>query len=989
VNTYYNGTIQSTANIALTGTFAYTNYVIGNRAGSTTSTFWTGYIGEVIIFNTSLADSQRQAVEGYLAWKWGLNASLPTTHAFPLMRPYSRTFTLLDSLTPWIWFDAADTSTITVSSGSNISAWSNKGAAGGSALSSTGSGTLTTGSTVTNGLNVITFPAFARLGFTIGIPNQARAWFAVFKQTSQVTQTGTGGLLQYFAVLNQTTGNGQDALFGPGVPTNTGTNSYNVSEGASGFISGVGTVTAPNGYNVFKQYVWVNSGTLASNTITIDGVAQTLNISCNAGSYQTASVLYTIGDVYGNSGQVAELIQFNSEITVGQRQAVESYLAIKWGLAALPATHPYYVFTPLSALPFSPTNIPSCIVWLDGDDPAGTGVRPASAATVSSWKDKSGQANHFTGYVSTPWTPRLFNGCGGITMSGSSTGSQGSYFQLPAASSALNVGTTCTFFIMCYVVNATSASASRLISTSYTGQSTPDYNDTGTFEVQWYPTTGIQLYRANNAVNTNPNSYGDTLIMFSGVFDGTNMYLYKAGTQVGSTTASTGNFGFDTIAIGRYLPGGNYSFNGYALEYIMYNQALTTAQRQQVEGYLSAKWGAGLSASHPYYSYVPAEQGFASITPSTISSVTLSSLSASGGTLSWTASTDAAEYFWYVGTASGSGVLTSGKVVSGTLTVNFTATLTSGVTYYGWVIPRSSTLTNGATTTGSGSWTATSYATGGTITTTGGRRFHTFTAGGNFVLSTYPPTAPIEVMCIGGGGGGGCQSGGGGGAGNMIIATFSSAQLPAATYAVALGTGGAGGYVSTSQGTNGTDTTFASTKVIAKGGGGGGTYSIGGGKTGGCGGGGSELGQLAGGAAGTGSVSGGTSTSNLAYAGGTGYNNGSMGAAGGGGTSAVGASQPANVSYGGAGGAGTLYYGSYYGGGGGGSQGGTYWGSPYNGGAGGVGGGGRGSSFTNGTYAIAGTSNTGGGGGGVSGATGDQTGASGGTGVCIISYTFP
>ena len=995
---------NKTGTMSASGTYvgSANRYAIGNTLYNTqgpNGDAYNGNVYEVIVYNSAITDAQRRAVEGYLSKKWGVSLvpSLPNSHPFYYIQPYSRLFTLTDALTPWIWFDAADTSTITVSSGTNISAWSNKGAAGGSAISSTGSGTLTTGSAMPNGLNYITFPASAYLGFTIGIPNQPRAWFAVFKQTSQVYQSGTGGTLQYFAIVNQTTGNGQDSLFGPGVPTNTGTNSYNVSAGASGFVSGSATTTAPNGFNVFKQYAWVNSLTASSNTIAVDGVAQTLSQSCNAGSYQTASVLYQIGDRYGNSGQLCELIQFNSEITTGQRQSVESYLATKWGLAALPSTHPYYAFNPLSALPFSPTNIPSCIVWLDGDDPDGTGVRPASGATVSSWKDKSGQANHFTGsFVTTGtapvWAPSLFNGCGGITMSGSSTSAQGSYFQA-TVSSLINVGTTSTFFIVCYVLS-TSVGASRLLATSYPGNA-DDYNDTRTFLVQWY-TTQIELYRLLSTHVTISSTTAGTILLLSGVFDGTNMYFYKSGVLSGTGTPgsatgyapSTGNFGFNTIAIGRYLgtSSGNYSFNGYALEYIMYNQALTTAGRQQVEGYLSKKWGASLSVSHPYYSYVPVEQGFDSITPSTISAVTLSSLSATGGTLSWTASTNAVEYYWYIGTASGSGVLTSGHVASTTTSTSFTATLTASVTYYGWVIPRSSTLTLGATTTGSGSYSSTSYATGGTITTTGGRRFHTFNTNDNFVLTTYPPTAPIEVMCIGGGGGGGIQSGGGGGAGNMIIATFTSAQLAASTYAVVIGTGGAGGQISVSQGTNGTNTTFASTKVIALGGGGGGTYSIGGGKTGGCGGGGSELGQLAGGAAGTGTVSGGTQVSNLAYAGGTGYNNGSMGGAGGGGTSAVGASQPANVSYGGAGGAGTLYYGSYYGGGGGGAQGGTYWGSPYNGGAGGIGGGGRGSGFTNSMLNQPGTSNTGGGGGGDSGY---QVGGAGGTGVCIISYTFP
>jgi hypothetical protein len=40
-------------------------------------------LAEVIVFNTALADANdRQMVEGYLAWKWGLNTSLPTSHPY-------------------------------------------------------------------------------------------------------------------------------------------------------------------------------------------------------------------------------------------------------------------------------------------------------------------------------------------------------------------------------------------------------------------------------------------------------------------------------------------------------------------------------------------------------------------------------------------------------------------------------------------------------------------------------------------------------------------------------------------------------------------------------------------------------------------------------------------------------------------------------------------------------------------------------------------
>lgn len=41
-----------------------------------------GDVAEVILFSDVLSDSDRQKVEGYLAWKWGLQASLPAGHPY-------------------------------------------------------------------------------------------------------------------------------------------------------------------------------------------------------------------------------------------------------------------------------------------------------------------------------------------------------------------------------------------------------------------------------------------------------------------------------------------------------------------------------------------------------------------------------------------------------------------------------------------------------------------------------------------------------------------------------------------------------------------------------------------------------------------------------------------------------------------------------------------------------------------------------------------
>ena len=54
---------------------------IGGRQQA--STGWANaYISEVIVCNTDLSTADREKVEGYLAWKWGLEGELPAAHPY-------------------------------------------------------------------------------------------------------------------------------------------------------------------------------------------------------------------------------------------------------------------------------------------------------------------------------------------------------------------------------------------------------------------------------------------------------------------------------------------------------------------------------------------------------------------------------------------------------------------------------------------------------------------------------------------------------------------------------------------------------------------------------------------------------------------------------------------------------------------------------------------------------------------------------------------
>lgn len=48
---------------------------------------WAGDIGEILVYASALNTTQRQQIEGYLAWKWGTVATLPSGHPYKTFAP--------------------------------------------------------------------------------------------------------------------------------------------------------------------------------------------------------------------------------------------------------------------------------------------------------------------------------------------------------------------------------------------------------------------------------------------------------------------------------------------------------------------------------------------------------------------------------------------------------------------------------------------------------------------------------------------------------------------------------------------------------------------------------------------------------------------------------------------------------------------------------------------------------------------------------------
>jgi hypothetical protein len=62
------------------GTFTTEGITIGNRFSLNEA--WPGHLCEIIIYNRSITTRERQQIEGYLAYKWGIRSSLPANHPY-------------------------------------------------------------------------------------------------------------------------------------------------------------------------------------------------------------------------------------------------------------------------------------------------------------------------------------------------------------------------------------------------------------------------------------------------------------------------------------------------------------------------------------------------------------------------------------------------------------------------------------------------------------------------------------------------------------------------------------------------------------------------------------------------------------------------------------------------------------------------------------------------------------------------------------------
>ena len=632
---YLNGT--QGGQVASSGSFNTTSYSIGRDVGNIDGsppnyayTYWPGSIGEVILYNASLTTQQRQQLEGYLAWKWGLQGSLPSNHPYKSYRPLAQTpfptqippmpiitqnvaaFVPLQISGCQLWLDATDPAAtgIPPASGAALTQWIDKSS---NRLNGTAVSSPTYQANIQNGLPVIRFNGtnqYINFGNVLNLGTNGITVFMVTKYAINAgNQVGMIGKTSYranagrWAFVYDTVAGG---------PNGVGVDFFidDTSQALTGIVFNPATrfniFTAVNNRTSFNRiYANGSFGSQQTFTATANNLSNTDPLYVAAYPNNTGSAPQA-GQFM--NGDIAEIIVYFSALSDTQRQQVEGYLAWKWGLLSnLPNGHPYkaqpIVPFPARSVAFNgnasswlPTSITGCQLWLDGADPNGTGSLPATNTSIATWSDKSGNSRSAT-QVTANLQPSYNSTLKAIIFDGSR------YLNMTNAFSMLGSGGVMTAFV---VEKRGSSNGTQFWLAG--GGST---GNNGVFF--GYNTSTVARYTFVNVTDldytvgawANP----DPIRIWNAGFSGSIRDMYLNATQVVTQSYTAGGIAsWNTPVIG-YIPlaGINTYYTGEIYEMLFFNSYLTNAQRQQVEGYLAWKWGlqGNLPANHPYKLWPP------------------------------------------------------------------------------------------------------------------------------------------------------------------------------------------------------------------------------------------------------------------------------------------------------------------------------------------------------------------------------------------------
>lgn len=462
-----------------------------------------------------------------------------------------------------VWFDAADPTTITAPTGS-VTAWNSKGAA---TMQATPPGTAPT-YVKYNGYPAISFNGTSTkltTGTISSFATTGTTWISVavnLTPVTSITPVDSSVVMATNGTAPEKSIRFASTTFATVYSFNTSTfrgETANNTNGIRGFIDTAATFnTYTNGTNTYST----------STAVTFEAGS---NQSLVMGQWNTGWL----------NGFIFELIIYNRALSLSEYQQVEAYLAQKWGYTGLlPATHPgqlsiivpnvskSYARPTLYSVNFQPIQVTGCILWLDAADSAATA---AVGSTITSWRDKSVSANHFT----------VTSGTATVTLDGGYTVLSVPNGTLLTSTNTVATTSTTTIFT---VFKGTSASLMMFL--AFSGLLSGD----------------LSIRMTSYIIPTSSGIVNDLFYGLTAYFDGTaGSSATMSAYHIVSGTMSTSGTTAVTISSTAFSSG--RMFSGNVAEVIFYSVPLTTAQRQTVESYLASKWGlvSKLPATHPHF----------------------------------------------------------------------------------------------------------------------------------------------------------------------------------------------------------------------------------------------------------------------------------------------------------------------------------------------------------------------------------------------------
>jgi hypothetical protein len=603
-NTAGTGTVTGWRNGTSFGPATYTTASITSQQGLVGVTkagagagsllyYFGGNIYEIIVFNGVLSTSQRQQIEGYLAWKWGLTTNLPVTSPYKSIKPFARPFQPTDIDTCKLWLDASDRSTFTLS-GTTITQWRDKSGNG----DTTSGGTYAATGTLGNSLSNVTINnTYLFTTNQIGISGASPQTYVVVANTSDAVSD--------FNMLHWLTSGGGNAY--------TGSMILNVRRDAvTSGINQVGGNITITGLTQAKTKLVITSHTGALANIYESGIAG----PTNANTLNQTNGTMRIGIGGGATATVGEIMVYNKALSESERQQLEGYLASKWGLLGnLPSTHSFKLYPPLAPL-FTPLLYPSCNLWLDASDSSTITYASGSTVNVSAVRDKGPNSINFTRSYTSGFeitTANKLNGLNTLYFPNDPVNNNNTQTYLGSSTSLTMSGSVnYIFFVMRfnpYVLQGTSTprgwgyifpfgvSVAYGVSVGLKRTSTTWNLD---YDAAFVGTAALST--ASLSTNSSGPSVGTPFLCMIGKTS-TSQYVFSInGTYETKAGQNWGHAGGQPLQVGYFYQ------NQELCEMVIYNGTLlNVGDIQRIEGHLAWKWGiqANLPSTHAYYKFRP------------------------------------------------------------------------------------------------------------------------------------------------------------------------------------------------------------------------------------------------------------------------------------------------------------------------------------------------------------------------------------------------